>query len=33
VIKTTPVYNYIKKTRENLKCGGGVAIDIDKNLA
>ena len=25
-------YNYINKTRENPKCGGGVAIGIDKNL-
>ncbi len=31
-MKTTQAYNYVNKTRENLKCGGGVVIGIDKNL-
>jgi hypothetical protein len=33
VIRTTPAYNYINKTRENPKCGAGVAIVIEKSLA
>jgi hypothetical protein len=31
-MKTTLAYNYINKTRDNPKCGVGVAIGIDKNL-
>ncbi len=32
MIRTTPAYNYINKTRKNPTRGGGVAIGIDKNL-
>jgi hypothetical protein len=31
MIRMTPAYNYINKTRDNPKCGGGVATGIDND--
>jgi len=29
-MRTTPAYNYVNRTRDNPKCGGGVVIRIYK---
>jgi hypothetical protein len=31
-MRTTPAYNYVNRTRDNQKCGGGVVIRIYKYL-
>ena len=29
---STPAYNYVNRTRDNPRRGGGVTIGVDKNL-